>query len=54
MTYEEVQVVSQLVAGGLFLAVLIGVAIYAFKPSNKSDFEHMARLPLETDKPQEK
>lgn len=54
MTYEYAQVVTQLVASGLFLCVLAGVAIYVFRPANKASFERAARLPLETVNPQQK
>jgi cbb3-type cytochrome oxidase subunit 3 len=54
MTYEYAQGLSHLVASGLFVCVLIGVVFYAFKPSNKDAFERAARLPLDSDKPQQK
>lgn len=54
MTYEYAQGLSQLIASGLFLCVLIGVAVYVFRPANKASFERAARLPLETDQPQQK
>lgn len=47
-TYEMAQAVSQLVASILFVAVLAGVAFYAFRPSNKKNFERAARLPLDS------
>lgn len=46
-TYETAQAISQLVASILFVAVLAGVAFYAFRPSNKKAFERAARLPLD-------
>ena len=54
MTYEYAQAMSQLIASGLFLCVLAGVAFYAFRPSNKAWFERASRLPLENDNPQQK
>lgn len=54
MTYEYALGLSQLVASGIFLCVLAGVAIYVFRPSNKAWFECAARLPLETVNPQQK
>ncbi len=51
MTYEQALGISQLVASGLFLCVLAGVAFYAFRPANKASFEHAARLPLDTRNP---
>ncbi len=52
MTYEFVQGVSQIVASGIFLCVLAGVAVYVFRPSNASRFERAARLPLDSSAPQ--
>lgn len=52
MTYEFVQGVSQVVASGLFLGVLAVVAVYVFRPSNKSRFERAASLPLDSSTPQ--
>ena len=54
MSYQDAQVLSQLVAMVIFLSLAIGVAIYAFRPSNKSKFERLARLPLESDNHQDK
>ena len=33
----------------LFLALFVGVLVYAFWPGNKKRFEEAARLPLEKD-----
>ena len=54
MSYEYAQALSQLIAAGLFLCVLAGVAIYVFRPSNRASFERASRLPLESDQPQNK
>jgi cbb3-type cytochrome oxidase subunit 3 len=54
MTYEYAQSLSHLVASVLFVCVLLGVVIYAFKPSNKEAFERASRLPLDSDNPQQK
>lgn len=52
--YEQIQALAQLAASVLFVAVLFGVAIYAFRPANKKAFEHAARLPLDTSNLDEK
>lgn len=49
MTYQEVQIASQLAAMLIFGALLLGVIVYAFRPSNKDKFERASRLPLEPD-----
>lgn len=54
MTYEYAQALSQLIASGLFLCVLAGVAVYAFRPANKASFERAARIPLDSGNPQQK
>jgi cytochrome c oxidase cbb3-type subunit 4 len=43
MTYDEAQVVSQLVSMAIFMALLIAAFVYAFRPSNKATFEHVAK-----------
>lgn len=47
MSYDAIVQISQLVSGAIFLSVLIGVAIYAFKPANRGRFEHASRIPLD-------
>ena len=49
MTYEQVASITQVAALLLFIALFIGVLIYAFWPGNKKRFEQAARLPLEKD-----
>jgi cytochrome c oxidase cbb3-type subunit 4 len=49
MTYDQVASVTQVLALLLFVALFIGVLIYAFWPGNKKRFEAAARLPLEKD-----
>ncbi len=49
MSYEQVASITQIAALLLFIALFIGVLIYAFWPGNKKRFEDAARLPLEKD-----
>ena len=49
MSYEQVASITQVAALLLFVALFIGVLIYAFWPGNKKRFEDAARLPLEKD-----
>jgi cytochrome c oxidase cbb3-type subunit 4 len=49
MTYEQVASITQVAALLLFVALFVGVVIYAFWPGNKKRFEQAARLPLEKD-----
>lgn len=49
MTYEQVVSITQIAALLFFVAVFVGVLIYAFWPGNKKRFEEAARLPLEKD-----
>ncbi len=49
MTYEQVASISQVVALLFFIALFVGVLIYAFWPGNKKSFEEAAKLPLEKD-----
>jgi cytochrome c oxidase cbb3-type subunit IV len=50
VTYEQVASITQVAALLLFVALFIGVLIYAFWPGNKKRFEEAARLPLEKDR----
>jgi cytochrome c oxidase cbb3-type subunit 4 len=54
MTYDQVASVTQVLALLLFVALFIGVLIYAWWPGNKKRFEAAARLPLEKDTELEK
>ena len=49
MTYEQVSGITQVAALLFFVALFVGVVIYAFWPGNKKRFEQAARLPLEKD-----
>jgi cytochrome c oxidase cbb3-type subunit 4 len=49
MTYEQVVSITQIAALLFFVALFVGVLIYAFWPGNKKRFEEAARLPLEKD-----
>lgn len=49
MTYEQVASISQVLALLFFIALFVGVLIYAFWPGNKKQFEEAAKLPLEKD-----
>jgi cytochrome c oxidase cbb3-type subunit 4 len=49
MTYEQVAGITQVAALLFFIALFVGVVIYAFWPSNKKRFEQDAKIPLEKD-----
>lgn len=49
MSYEDVASISQVVALLFFIALFIGVLVYAFWPGNKKRFDEAAKLPLESD-----
>ena len=49
MTYEQVASISQVAALLFFIALFVGVVIYAFWPGNKKRFEEASKLPLESD-----
>jgi cytochrome c oxidase cbb3-type subunit IV len=49
MSYEQVASITQVAALLMFVAIFIGILIYAFWPGNKKRFEKAARLPLEKD-----
>lgn len=49
MTYDEAQVLSQLVSMAIFIALLVAAFIYALRPSNKSTFDHVARTAIDQD-----
>jgi cytochrome c oxidase cbb3-type subunit 4 len=53
MTYEQVSGIAQIVALVFFVALFVGVVIYAFWPGNKKQFEEDAKIPLEKDPDQE-
>ena len=49
MTYEHVASITQTAALLFFIALFVGVLIYAFWPGNKKRFDEAARIPLEKD-----
>lgn len=49
MTYETVLNFSQTWGLVYFVAVFVGVLIYALRPSARKKFDRAARLPLEED-----
>jgi len=49
MTYETVLNFSQTWGVIYFMAVFVGVLIYALRPSARKKFEQAAHLPLEED-----
>jgi cytochrome c oxidase cbb3-type subunit IV len=49
MTYEQVSGITQVAALLFFLALFVGVVIYAFWPGNKKRFEKDADIPLQKD-----
>ena len=53
MTYEQVSTFSQVAALLFFVALFVGVVIFAFWPGNKKAFEKDARIPLRQDPDQE-
>ena len=53
MTYDQVATTTQVAALLFFIALFIGVVIYAFFPGNKKRFEEDAKIALEKDPDQE-
>jgi cytochrome c oxidase cbb3-type subunit 4 len=53
MAYEQVSSITQIAALLFFVALFVGVVIYAFWPGNKKQFEDDAKIPLEKDPDQE-
>jgi len=53
MTYEQVSGITQVAALLFFIALFVGVVIYAFWPGNKKRFEKDAKIPLQKDSDQE-
>lgn len=49
MTYDEAQVVSQLLSMAIFMALLVAAFVYAFRPSNKATFERVAKAAVDQD-----
>ena len=53
MDYESVANITQVGALLFFVALFIGVLVYAFWPGNKKRFEKDARIPLQKDPDQD-
>jgi cytochrome c oxidase cbb3-type subunit 4 len=53
MTYEQVSGITQIAALIFFIALFVGVVIYAFWPGNKKRFKEDAEIPLQNDPDQE-
>ncbi|MEX6725635.1 cbb3-type cytochrome c oxidase subunit 3 [Parapedomonas caeni] len=49
MTYEALQRIAGMGGMALFIALFIGVLIYALRPSNRAKFDAAARVPLARD-----
>ena len=53
MSYEQVASITQVAALIFFIALFVGVVIYAFWPGNKKRFEEDAKIPLKKDPDQD-
>ncbi|MCJ7599609.1 MAG: cbb3-type cytochrome c oxidase subunit 3 [Methyloceanibacter sp.] len=53
MSYEQVASFTQIAALLLFMAIFVGVVIYAFWPGNKKRFEEEGKIPLQKDSDQD-
>jgi cytochrome c oxidase cbb3-type subunit 4 len=53
MTYGQVATITQVAALLFFIALFVGVVIYAFWPGNKKRFEEDAKIPLNKDPEQD-
>ena len=53
MSYEQVANLTQIAALLLFMAIFVGVVIYAFWPGNKKRFEEEGKIPLQKDSDQD-
>jgi cytochrome c oxidase cbb3-type subunit 4 len=49
MDYESVATITQVAALLFFIALFVGVVIYAYWPGNKKRFEKDAEIPLKKD-----
>ena len=49
MDYESVATITQVAALLFFIALFLGVVIYAYWPGNKKRFEKDAEIPLRKD-----
>lgn len=50
MAYEDVRTFAAVAGMLLFIALFVGVLIYAFWPGNKKRFERARRMPLDNDR----
>ena len=53
MSYDSVATITQVGALLFFIALFIGVLVYAFWPGNKKRFEKDAEIPLQKDPDQD-
>ena len=53
MTYEQVAGITQVAALLFFIALFVGVVVYAFWPGNKKRFEEDAKIPFKKNDDQE-
>lgn len=49
MAYEDVKTYAAMAGLLIFIALFIGVLVYAFWPGNKARFEQARSIPLEKD-----
>ncbi len=54
MSYESVAGITQVAALIFFIALFVGVVVYAYWPGNKKRFEKDAQIPLQRDPDLEK
>jgi cytochrome c oxidase cbb3-type subunit 4 len=51
VTYEDIQVVTQIASLALFMGIMVVAYIYAFRRSNKAKFADAAEMPFRDDAP---
>ena len=49
MSYETISFACQMLAMGIFAAVMAGILVHVLRPKNKAHFEAAARLALNDD-----
>ena len=54
MSYDTVAAITQIEALLFFIALFVGVVVYAFWPGNKKRFEQASKIPLEKDLDQDR
>lgn len=54
MSYDNVAAITQIGALLFFVALFVGVVLYAFWPGNKKRFEEASKIPLENDPDQDR